>query len=391
MLERHHYRVHAAADGSEALAMARESRPELIITDTALPKMDGFALCRTIKEGFNDIPVIILTSFADQLEVIKGLESGADSLVTKPFDEAFLLSRIEHLKNDRNRPRCVSLPRELEITIEGREYTLRSDRRQILNLFLSTYEAAFRNNRELHRAQDELREVNARLDAANKELEAANLELEAFSYRVSHELRRHLHAITSFSQVVTENCGKQLDETCNLFVKEIASRAFGMSDFVKSLFNLSKVRHLAVTREKVDLSAMAKTIADDLAMTEPGRNVAFAIGEGIAAKGDKILLWLVLENLLVNAWKFTSKRAEGLIEFGTTRIRGKRTFFVRDNGEGFAMSDSDKLFRPFYQVSGACDGNGIGLATVHRIINHHGGRIWAEGEPGKGATFYFAL
>ncbi|HEY4744691.1 MAG TPA: response regulator [Desulfuromonadaceae bacterium] len=392
MLERNHYRVQVARNGGEALRIANESRPELVITDAVMPNMDGFAFCRMIKEeGLRDIPVIILSSFADQLEVIKGLESGADSLITTPFDEAFLLSRIEHLKNDRNKPRCVSVPPELDISIDGRDYTFRSDRRQILNLFLSTYEAASHNNRELLRAQDELRELNARLDAANKKLEAANLELEAFSYRVSHELRRHLHAITSFSQVVTENCGRQMDENCNLFVREISSRAFDMSDFVKSLLNLSKVNHLAVTKEHVDLSAMAQIIADDFSSSEPGRNVAFSIREGLSAKGDKTLLWLLLENLMGNSWKFTSRRDEAVVEFGMAKIKGKRTFFVRDNGEGFAMCDADKLFRPFAKISKEFDGDGIGLATVHRIINHHGGRIWAEGEPGQGATFYFTL
>jgi two-component system, sensor histidine kinase and response regulator len=399
-LEKHNYQVRVASNGSVALAMVHKSKPELIISDVMMPEMDGFELCRRIKseERFKDVPVIILTSLADPQDVIRGLESGAENFVTKPYDEEYLLACIEHLKSERNKPRCISLPREMEITIGGRNYTISSDRRQIFNLFLSTYEAAFQKNRELLKTKGELRELNDELESANQELElanvaleAANKELEAFSYTVSHDLRQPLNIIGSYSQIVRELCGKQLDEQCNDYVNEIINQTFRMGELIKALLNLSKLKNVRVKSEIAGLSDMAETIAKEFKMTDPNRKVTFKIEEGITVRGDNKLLWLMLENLIGNAWKYSSRKEEAFIEFGKTTIKGKPTFFVRDNGEGFEMFDSDKIFTPFQRLSKEYEGHGIGLATVHRIITHHKGKIWAEGEPGKGATFYFTL
>lgn len=393
MLEKNDFRVRVARNGGEALTMLEKSKPEIIITDVMMPDMDGYALCRKIKgeERFKDIPVIILTSLSDPHDVIKGLESGADNFVTKPFDEEYLLARIEHLRLDRDKPRCISIPEQMNISIDGRDYRISSDRRQILNLFLSTYEAAYHKNLELRKAKDELRELNARLAESNKELEAANQELEAFGYTVSHDLRQPLQIISGYSQAVTDICGNQLDTQCRSFLEQITSHTFSMSELINALLDFSKLQHAEVKSEPVDLSSFAQAIAGELRMTEPDRKVAFDIEEGLTVTGDKKLLWLVLQNLIGNAWKYSSKNEEPVIEFGNTYVNGKPVFFVRDNGEGFEMHDRDKLFTPFKRLTKEHEGHGIGLATVHRIIKHHKGRIWAEGEPGKGATFYFTF
>jgi two-component system sensor histidine kinase/response regulator len=400
MLEEHNYHVRVASNCREALAMMDKSKPEIIITDVLMPEMDGFTLCRKIKdeERFKDISVIIITLLADPQDVIKGLESGADYFVTKPYEEEYLLARIEHLKIDRHIPRCECTPQEIKIAIGGQVHTITSDPRQILNLLLSTYEAAFLKNQELIKLQDEQRKLNSKLEASNKELEdknedlkATNQELEAFGYTISHDLRQPLQIISSYSQAVVEIYGKQLDEQCKYYVEEITNRTFSMSELINALLNFSKLKHVEAKNENVDLSNMAKIIAGDFKMSEPNRKVIFEIEEGLTVKGDNKLLWLVIENLIGNAWKYSSKNEESFIEFGKTIIKGKPTFFVRDNGEGFAMLDSDKLFTPFQRLSKEHEGHGIGLATVHRIIKHHNGNIWAEGEPGKGATFYFTL
>jgi len=393
MLENHHYRVRIAGNGSEALTMLEERKATLIITDVMMPDMDGFALCRRIKDEkrYRDIPVIILTSLSDPHDVIKGLESGADHFVTKPCDEEYLLSRIEHLQADRDKTRCISLPEYMEISIDGRDYRISADRRQILNLFLSSYQAALHKNRELLMVQNELRELNARLEAANQDLEAANQDLEAFGYTVSHDLRQPLQIISGYSQAVSEICGQQLDAQCNAFVEEITSRTFSMNELINALLNFSKLQHAKVKSEAIDLSNMAQVIAGELKMTAPEREVIFEIEEGLTVIGDNKLFWLVLQNLLGNAWKYSSKKEAALIEFGKSMVKGKPVFFVRDNGDGFDMPDKDKIFAPFKRLSGEHAGHGIGLATVQRIIKHHGGRIWAVGEPGEGATFYFTL
>lgn len=286
----------------------------------------------------------------------------------------------------------------MDISIDGRNYKISSDRRQILNLFLSTYESAYQKNQELIKAKAELRELSDKLQASNMKLEvtitelnAANKELEAFTYRVAHDLRSPLNAISGCSQAVMQFCGKQLDEQCKNFVNEITNQTFSMSELINALLDLSKMKHVEVKREKVDLSNMAKVIAGEFKIREPNRKVTFEIEEGLTVNGDEKLLWLVLENLIGNAWKYSSKMEETKIEFGNTLIKEKPTFFVRDNGEGFEMQDTDKLFTPFQRLSKNHEGHGIGLATVHRIIKHHNGKIWAEGEPGQGATFYFAF
>jgi signal transduction histidine kinase len=400
MLEKHDFRVRVARNGNEALRMLEEIKPEIIITDVMMPDVDGFELCRKIKrkERFKDIPVIILTSLSDPHDVIKGLESGADNFVTKPCDAEYLLARIKHLRNDRDKPRCISIPEQMHISIDGRDYEISSDRRQILNLFLSTYEAAYHKNLELRKTKGELRELNARLESAvqeleltNAELETANKELEAFGYTVSHDLRQPLQIISGYSQAVTEICGEQLDAECRSFLKEITQRTFSMSGLINALLDFSKLHHAELKSEPVDLSSMAKAIAGELRMTEPDRMVTFEIEKGLTATGDKKLLWLVLQNLMGNAWKYSSKKEEAIIEFGKTYVKGKPAYFVRDNGEGFEMHDQDKLFTPFKRLTREHEGHGIGLATVQRIVKRHGGEVWAEGEPGKGATFYFTF
>jgi two-component system, sensor histidine kinase and response regulator len=395
ILEKNHFHVRVARDGREALAMVHDRKPELAITDIMMPEMDGFELCRKIKgdERLRDIPVIILTSLADPRDVIKGLECGADSFVTKPIGEEYLLARIAHIRSERGKPRCVSIPQEMEVTVAGQSYTINSDRRQIFDLFLSTYEAAFQKNRELRQALDKLHEANARLESTNKELDAANRELETFGYTVSHDLRKPLSIISGYGQVLSEICAAQLDDQCKEYLKEITKRTYNMGDLIDALLNFSKLKHVKPTREQVDLSNMANVIAGELRMTEPHRRVTFTITEGVTVSGDTRLIWLVLENLLGNAWKYTANREEAFIEFGQTTTGGETVFFVRDNGAGFDMAHADKIFEPFERLDEhrGFKGHGIGLSTVKRIIQHHDGRIWAEGERGKGATFYFTL
>ena len=164
-----------------------------------------------------------------------------------------------------------------------------------------------------------------------------------------------------------------------------------MSQLIDTLLHFARLTHARLHRETVDLSAMARSIAAQFRMAEPQRMVRFLIADGVAMNGDPRLLRVVLDNLLGNAWKFTAEREEAVIELGMTEMTGKPTCFVRDNGPGFHMADYNMLFRPFHRLPGKekFEGFGIGLATVHRIILLHGGRLWAEGEPGRGATFFF--
>ena len=253
--------------------------------------------------------------------------------------------------------------------------------------------AVFDNITERKRAAEEIEILNTDLAARAVDLENANRELEAFSYSASHDLRKPLTIINGYCQVIQELCGIRLDEQCRQYLQEIYDGTMRMNELIDSLLKFSCVTRNELHRETVDLSGIAKAVAAELGLTEPGRRVIFQIAEGMYATGDKNLLRAVLENLLGNAWKYTSVREKAVIEFGVTDIDGKRAWFVRDNGTGFAMADADKLFLPFQRLAGTEDleGHGIGLATVERIIRRHGGKIWAEGEPGTGATFWFTL
>ncbi len=243
------------------------------------------------------------------------------------------------------------------------------------------------------RMEEEIEALNTNLAARAFELEIANQELEAFNYTVSHDLRRPLTHINGYCQVIREMCTKSLDEQCMGYIREVLDGTLEMNQLIDTLLNFSQLSRSELHRETVDLSEIAKDLAAEFRISEPRRRVTFTIAEGITANGDAQLLRVVLGNLLGNAWKYTGKQEEAVIQFGVTEVEGKPVYFVRDNGPGFEMADAGKLFVPFKRLSSASKfkGYGIGLATVQRVIERHGGRVWAEGEPDKGATFYFTL
>ena len=239
----------------------------------------------------------------------------------------------------------------------------------------------------------ELQERNEALRRNAAELLAANTELDAFAYSVSHDLRAPLRSIDGFSQVLLEDYGAQLDEAGRDSLKRVRAASQRMGTLIDDLLKLAWVTRAELRTEVVDLSGMARDIAAELRRTTPERRVEFAIAQGLEARGDPRLLRVVLENLLRNSWKYTAKQAQPRVEFGSIDGSGERAFIVRDNGAGFDMKYADKLFGAFQRLHSAAEfeGTGVGLATVRRIINRHGGRIWAEGAVDQGATFYFTL
>ncbi len=242
-------------------------------------------------------------------------------------------------------------------------------------------------------AEDEIKRLNADLKARAVELEDANRELETFNYTVAHDLRQPLNVVSSYCQVIKEQCGDKLDEQCRHYLQEIYEGAMRMNRLIEALLRFSRLAHSEIKPDKIDLSALAHEAVTMLKLTEPKRQVDFRSAGGITANADAALLRVVLDNLIGNAWKYTGKREKAVIEFGAMELEGAPAYFVRDNGTGFDAASSDKLFVPFQRLPGTeeCRGFGIGLATVERIIRRHGGRIWAEGEQGKGAIFYFTL
>jgi signal transduction histidine kinase len=235
------------------------------------------------------------------------------------------------------------------------------------------------------------------LEDANRELEGTNRELEAFSYSVSHDLRAPLRTIDGFSQILQEDYEDALDDEGLDYLGRVRAASRHMATLIDDLLDLSRVGRRPLRREPVDLSRLATGIMEELRASQPGREVEFVVGEHLSAWGDMSLLKVALENLLGNAWKFTAREPEARIEFGADRKPGPGfrapVYYVRDNGAGFDQAYSDRLFGAFQRLHGQeeFEGTGIGLATVARIIHRHGGRVWAEGKVGEGATFYFTL
>jgi len=235
--------------------------------------------------------------------------------------------------------------------------------------------------------------VEEALRQATMVAEASSRELEAFSYSVAHDLRAPLRGVDGFSQALLEDYADQLDDQGKKYLRHVREAAQQMGGLIDDLLNLSRVTRAELRRERVDLSEFARDVLATLQETQPNRRVETVVQDGIVTQADPRLLHVVLTNLLGNAWKFTGKRASARIEFAARDGEQPPVFFIRDNGAGFNAAYADKLFGVFQRLHTAqeFEGTGIGLATVQRIVRRHGGRVWAEGEVGQGATFYFTL
>jgi signal transduction histidine kinase len=247
---------------------------------------------------------------------------------------------------------------------------------------------------QLEATNRELEDANRDLEETNRELESTNRELEAFSYSVSHDLRAPLRSIEGFSQILLEDHAGELDEGGRHYLGRVRAASRRMALLIDDLLDLSRVTRSTLEKQTVNLSAQAREIAAEIRKSQPEREVEFVIADGLTANGDARLLRLALENLLSNAWKFTSREDRARIEFGSvSQDGGGRAYYVRDTGVGFDEAYAGKLFGAFQRLHKAeeFEGTGIGLATVQRIVHRHGGRVWAEGEVGEGATFFFTL
>lgn len=243
------------------------------------------------------------------------------------------------------------------------------------------------------RTEQEISQLNSDLRQKSIDLQATNRELEAFSYSLSHDLRVPLTGISLAAQTCVEFYDDKLDETGMSLLHAIGQSCERMEELIESMLTLFRVTSTDLTREDVDLSSMADDVMAGIRLRNLARSVEWSVEEGMTVQSDPHLIRVLLENLLGNAWKYSAANEHARIEFGQTDKNGVTQFFVRDNGIGFDMGAAGKIFKPFQRLhnSGEFPGTGIGLATAHRIVDRHDGRIWAEGEVGVGATFYFSL
>jgi PAS domain S-box-containing protein len=239
----------------------------------------------------------------------------------------------------------------------------------------------------------ESKRIEQELELRNAQLLSSNSELEAFCYSVSHDLRAPLRGIDGFSQALLDDYADRLDDTGKQYLQRVRTGAQRMAALIDDLLALSRIARAELERQSIDLSEMALSVANDLSRHDRARDVEFVIAPGLEAQADAQLMRTVLENLLGNAWKFTSGRSHARIEFGRTQANGGSAFFVRDNGAGFDPAHAGRLFGAFQRLHGAAEfpGTGVGLASVQRVISRHGGRVWAESTVNQGATFFFTL
>jgi DNA-binding response OmpR family regulator len=362
------YQVTRASNGTEGLAHITRQVFDCVLVDLVMPEIDGIEVCRRINESGRSIDqtmaVIMLTSCETKEDMTRGLGAGADDFVGKSGDMTVLKARLR------------ALLRRKFLQEENRRIREELSRKE-----LEASEA---------RAARQLAETRA---ALVEELERKNKELEAFSYSVSHDLRSPLRSIDGFSHLLLEDYAEKLDATGQEYLRRVRAAAQRMGELIDDLLQLSRVGRAQLQRGTVDLSRLARNIVADLQQAAPDRRARVLIADGVAANGDRRLVQVALENLFGNAWKFTSAVAEAVIEFGATESDGMLTYFVRDNGAGFDMDHAEKLFAPFQRLHSDSQfpGTGIGLATVHRIVERHGGRVWAESAVDKGATFFWTL
>ena len=350
-----------AESGREALKWLLTHEFAVILLDVKMPEMDGFETATIIRQRDRSrhTPILFLTAGdKTQDHAVRGYAVGAVDYLVKPVVPEFVRSKVAVF---------VELAKKSELL-----------RRQTQLLA------------ESEQAARALAETRAELV---RDLEHKNRELESFSYAVSHDLRAPLRRIDSFSRAVLESQTDKLDESGRRYLERVREASQHMSQLIDDVLYLSRVTRADLRDQEVDLSALASLNLARLQESEPVRKVEAKIRPGVMVTGDGQLLRIALENLLENAWKFTSKQPHARIEFGVTQASGEPTYFVRDNGAGFDMTYVDRLFGPFQRLhpQGEFPGSGIGLATVQRIIHRHGGRVWAEGLVGQGATFQFTL
>ena len=375
-------------NGSEAYEEALLEKPLLIISDIIMPVMDGYEFCSKIKNNteLHDIPVILLTSLSDPLDIIKGLQAGADNFITKPYEDKYLISRIKYLIANRSIRSSGFGEMTIEIMFQNQKFQINSDKKQILDLLLSVYEAAISRNTQLIEAQHQLQILNENLLAANEDLDA-------FARTVSHDLRSPLNGMIGFADLLRMEYPDVLDANAMEYIDWIIKSAQNMSQLINDLLQFSRSSRGEIDSQEIDLSKMAHEVINDMTRTIYQGNYNIKVQDGITVYADKNMMRVVLNNLLGNALKYSQKSVSPEITFGITEMNDKQVLFVRDNGAGFDMDKADMLFRPFVRLHKDSDfqGTGVGLSTVKRIIERHGGVIWFESALGQGAIFYFTI
>ena len=332
--------VERLADG---LVQLSQTNFDVVLLDLGLPDSQGVDTFINLHKQFPDVPVLVLTGLENENIGTKAMQLGAQDYLIKKQTQGAILGRTIRYAIERHR-----INAELERRVADRTV----------------------------------------------QLQLANSELESFSYSVAHDLRAPLRAIKSFGDLLTMEYAEKLDATAQHYLSRVTTAAAKMDILIDDILRLARIARSDLSLQRVHLSNIVKAIANDLKHTEPERNVEFVIADDVQVTGDVGLLQIMMDNLIRNAWKYTSKTSVAKIEFGERiESENRRACFLKDNGAGFDMAYVDRLFQPFQRLhlEDEFHGNGIGLAIVQRIALRHRGRVWAEAAVDKGATFFFSI
>jgi signal transduction histidine kinase len=339
----------------QALSAFDPAQFDLVLTDLTMPDMDGIEFLRALHERDPSVIGIVMTGQGTIDTAVAAMKAGALDYILKPFTLRMIVPVLD------------------------RAYTVRTLRKE---------------NVELRQTEELIRNMNLTLETCVRErteqLVEANKELDAFTHSISHDLRAPLRAIDGFGRLLADHCGATLDHQGRGYLDRVLQSIERMEHLVEDLMRLSRISQTQLHRVRVDVSAMAQEILDELRAGDPARVVETVVAPHMQCDADPRLLRIALENLLNNAWKFTAKHSPARIEVGCDE---HATFYVRDNGAGFDSSRAEGLFSPFRRLHLASEfaGTGVGLSIVQRVIRRHGGRITAQAAPGRGATFSFTL
>lgn len=342
---------------SQALATFEQGSFDLVLTDLTMPLMDGIEFLRAARELDPQLVGIVITGHGSIDTAVAAMKAGALDYILKPFTLRMIVPVLE------------------------RAWTVRRLRRE---------------NSQLRETEELVRRMNASLERCvqdrTRELMETNRELEAFSHSVSHDLRAPLRTIDGYARLLCDECGGGLDDQARGYVERVLAAVRRMDNLIEDLMQLSRATAADLRRVEVDLSGLAQATIDELREREPARQVEVVIQPGLTCLGDPSLLRIALENLLGNAWKFSSGTSAARIEFGVLSDPPD-TYYVRDNGAGFPSDRLEEMFTPFRRLHSNSEfpGTGVGLSIVKRIVRRHAGSIRAEGAIGHGATFYFTL